>query len=139
MAFRFQNLDHLNQRMISKTPFLSKLVESFISDWLLEIIKPYLDPDQCGMKGLSITHYLLKFLHYIQSSLDSTLPTGVVAAFIDLSKAFNRVDHNSLFQDLYDMNCPSWLLREISLFITKVVIPLKNHFLVALHKGPCLG
>ena len=70
------------------------------------------------MKGLSITHYLLKFLHYIKSSLDSTIPTGVVAAFIDLSKAINRVDHNLLIQDLYEMNCPSWLLRIVFSFLS---------------------
>ena len=38
-----------NLRIISKTPFLSKLYEAYIFDWLIEIISPYLDPDQFGV------------------------------------------------------------------------------------------
>ena len=38
-------------RNIAKTPFLSKVYESFLAEWLIKIIKPYLDPNQCGMKG----------------------------------------------------------------------------------------
>ena len=106
-------------RVISKTPFLSKLYESFVYDWLMDVIKPFLDPDQYGVKGMSITHYLLKFLNFIHTSLDSTKPTAVFAAFIDMSKAFNRVDHNILISDLYDMKCPAWLLRIIISFLSK--------------------
>ena len=76
-------------RIISKTPYISKLYESFLCDWLLEVIKPYLDPDQFGVKGLSITHYLIKFIHFIHKSLDSLSPNAVIATFIDLCKALN--------------------------------------------------
>ena len=51
-------------RNIVKTPFLSKVYESFVGGWLLPIIKPYLDTGQCGLKGFSITHYLMKLLHF---------------------------------------------------------------------------
>ena len=96
-------------RVISKTAFLSKLYESFVCKWLFPVIEKYLDPAQCGVKGLSITHYLIRFIHFIQSSLDNLTPTAVIAAYIDMSKAFNRVDHTLLVQDLYDMHCLSWL------------------------------
>ena len=56
-----------------------------------------------GMKGLSITHFLMQLLHLIHGSLDEATPTAVIAAFIDMSKAYNRVDHNLLIQDLADM------------------------------------
>ena len=102
-------------RVISKTPFLSKLYESFICDWLMEVIRPFLDPDQFGVKGLSITHYLLKLIHSVHTSLDTTNSDAVITAFIDMSKAFNRVDHNLLIADLHDMK-PSWLLRVIYSF-----------------------
>ena len=102
-------------RVISKTPFLSKLYESFICDWLMEVIRPFLDPDQFGVKGLSITHYLLKLIHFVHTSLDTTNSDAVITAFIDMSKAFNRVDHNLLIADLHDMK-PSWLLRVIYSF-----------------------
>ena len=98
-------------RNLSKTPFLSKVYEACLADWLLPIIKPFLDPGQCGMKGLSITHYLIKLLNFTHSILDKKQPYAVLAACIDLSKAFNRVSHDLLVQDLYDMHTPPWLLN----------------------------
>ena len=75
-------------RNISKTPFLSKMYESFLAGWLLPIIQPYLDPGQCG--GLSVTHYIIQLLHFIHSALDKRQPHAVLAACVHLSKAFNR-------------------------------------------------
>jgi hypothetical protein len=43
--------------------------------------------------------------------LDKKQPYAVLAACIDLSKAFNRVSHDLLVQDLYDMHTPPWLLN----------------------------
>ena len=81
-----------------------------MAQWLLNVIKPYIDPGQCGLKGLSITHYLIRLLHFVHSTLDTRNPQAVIAACIDLGKAFNRVDHQIVIQDLYDMKTPSWLL-----------------------------
>ena len=106
-------------RNISKTPFFSKVYESFIADWLLEIVGPFLDPGQCGLKGSSITHYLIQLLHFVFSTLDLRQPHAVLAAFIDLSKAFNRVDHSILIQDLYDMHTPAWLLKIIFSYLSE--------------------
>ena len=67
-------------RNISKTPFLSKVYEAFIAGWLLPIIQPYLDPGQCGgLKGLSVSHYLIKLLDFVHSSWDKKQPTAVLA------------------------------------------------------------
>ena len=114
-------------RVISKTPFMSKLLEAFISEWLLKIISPYLDPDQYGQKGSSITHYLINFLNFIYSTLDSKKPMAVVAAFIDMSKAFNRVDHNILIEDLHSMKCPSWLLKILASFLSDRKLVLEHN------------
>ena len=81
-------------------------------------IKPFLDPNQCGMKGSSITHYLIKLLHFIHSTLDLRKPHAVLAACVDLSKAFDRVDHSLVIQDLYDMNTPSWLLKIVASYLS---------------------
>jgi hypothetical protein len=105
-------------RNIAKTPFLSKVYESFIGGWLLQIIQPFLDPGQCGLKGLSITHYLIKLLQFVHSTLDLKQPHAVLAACIDLSKAFNRVDHTLVIQDLYDMHTPAWLLRIVISYLS---------------------
>ena len=97
-------------RPISKTFFCSKVYESFLGEWIITYIKPYMDPGQYGIKGSSIVHYLIKFLHFIHSTLDLKQPHAVLAALIDLSKAFNRVSHMHVIQDLYDMHAPGWIL-----------------------------
>ena len=100
-------------RNIAKTPFLSKLYESYVCGWLLPIIKPYMDPGQCGLRGSSITHYLIRLLHFIHSTLDRKKPHSELTACVDISKAFNRVDHLLVIEDLYDMHTPTWLLKII--------------------------
>ena len=105
-------------RNIAKTQFFSKVYESFIGGWLLKIIKPFLDPDQCGLKGFSITHYLVKLMHFVQSSLDNRTPHAVLVASVDISKAFNRIDHNLVIQDLYDMQTPAWLLHIVISYLS---------------------
>ena len=81
-------------------------------------IKPYLDPDQCGLKGFSTTDYLIKLLHFVHTTLDHRQPHAVLAACIDLSKAFNRVNHSLEVQDLYDMHTPPWLLRIVISYLS---------------------
>ena len=111
-----ESLDEL--RNIAKTPLLSKVYESFVGGWLLPIIKPYLDPDQCGLRGYSITDYLIKFLHFVHSTLDLRQPHAVLAACVDISKAFNRLDHSLVIQDLYDMQTPGWLLKIVMSYLS---------------------
>ena len=103
-------------RVVSMTHFFSKLYESFLVQWLLPYIQPFLDPGQCGgLKNLSVNHYLIRLVNFIHSSLDTNqnVPKAVLAIMVDMSKAFNRVDHSLCIEDLYDMKCPSWLLNVI--------------------------
>ena len=37
---------------------------------------------------------------------------------IDISKAFNRVDHSLVIQDLFDMHTPGWLLKIVMSYLT---------------------
>ena len=98
---------------------MSKVYESFIAGWLLPIIQPFLDPGQCGgLKGLSVTHYLIKLLEFVHSTWDKRQPHAVLAACVDLSKAFNRVDHSLVIQDLHDMHTPPWLLKIIISYLS---------------------
>ena len=97
-----ESLDHI--RVISKTSFLSKIFEAFLEEWLMSHIAKFLDPNQFGgRKGVSTVHYLVEFLKFINMSIDSVQPHAVLAAMIDLSKAFNRVDHTLVIEDLYAM------------------------------------
>ena len=66
-----------------------------VPDWLLPIVQPFLDPCQFGLKGGSINHYLIKLLKFIHEQLDHKDPHAVAVALVDLSKAFNRVLHQT--------------------------------------------
>ena len=88
-------------RNISGTPFFSKQYESFLSDWLLPFVDPYLDPGQCGgLKRSSTSHYLKKLLHYIQFNLDCPDAHAILMACVDMSKALNRVSHQRVIATL---------------------------------------
>ena len=106
-------------RNLAKTAFFSKVFESFLSEWLLPIVQPYLDPCQYGLKGASINHYLLKLLKFIHEYLDMKNPHAVVMAMVDLSKAFNRVSHQMVIEDRYDMHVPPWLLLILISYLTE--------------------
>ena len=106
-------------RNIASKSFFSKVYESFIGDWIFPFIAPFLDPGQCGgLKGSSITHYLVKLLHFVHSYLDLTQPHAVLLALIDLEKAFNRVSHQHVIEDLADMKVPGWLLLILVSYLT---------------------
>ena len=64
-------------RNIAKTAFFSKNFESFLSDWLMPIVGPYLDPCQYGLKGASINHYMFKLPKFIHEYLDLKNPHAV--------------------------------------------------------------
>ena len=104
---------------MSGTPFFSKQYESFLSDWLLPIVRPFLDPGQCGgLRKSSISHYLVKLLHYIHYNLDKTVPHAVLLGAVDMSKAFNRMSHQQVIEDLFDMRVPGWLLLILISYLT---------------------
>ena len=113
-------------RNISGTPFFSKQYESFLSDWLLPMVEPFLDPGQCGgLRKSSISHYLIKLLHFVQFNLDRPDPHAVLLACVDMSKAFNRVSHQRVIEDLSDMNVPGWLLLILISYLTDRKMVLK--------------
>ena len=113
-------------RNISCTPFFSKVYEAFLSDWLMPIVEPFLDPANCGgLRGTSISHYLVRLLHFIHMNVDKAEPHAVVMAMIDLSKAFNRVDHTLVIEDLHDMHVPGWLLKILISYLTNRSMVLK--------------
>ena len=106
-------------RPISLTPFFSKVTEHFVIMWLLEYIENQIDFRQYGgVKGNSITHYLIEFINFILSNQENRVPTAVLACLIDFSKAFNRQNHNILITKLSDMGVPAWLLRIVMSFLS---------------------
>ena len=106
-------------RNIASTAFFSKQYEAFIGKWIFPFIEPYLDPGQCGgLRGSSISHYLVRLLHFVHGYLDLKQPHAVLLAMIDLEKAFNRVSHQLVIEDLADMKVPGWLLLILISYLT---------------------
>ena len=106
-------------RPISLTNFFSKVTEHFVVHWLLEFIGDLIDFRQYGgMKGNSITHYLIEFVNFILANQDSRSPTAILACMVDFSKAFNRQNHNILITKLSDLGVPGWLLKIVMAFLT---------------------
>jgi hypothetical protein len=109
-----------NTRNIASTAYLSKQYETFIGDWIFPYIEPFIDPGQCGgLKSSSITHYLVRLLHFVHRYLDMKQPHAVLLALIDLEKAFNRVSHQLVIEDLADMHMPGWLLLILISYLTE--------------------
>ena len=53
-------------RPISLTSFFSKVMEQFVVMWLLQVIGSKLDFRQYGgMKGNSVSHYLIELVNFI--------------------------------------------------------------------------
>ena len=105
-------------RPISLTPFFSKVTEHFVVQWLLDVIGPKIDFRQYGgLRGNSISHYIIEFINFILSSQDSSEQTAVLACFIDFQKAFMRQNHNILIEKLSDLDVPGWLLKIIISFL----------------------
>ena len=94
-------------RIISLTSFFSKVLESFVVDWLKEYIGKQMDPKQFGgNKGDSTNHYMIELINFILYNLDYNEPVAVLLCTIDFAKAFNRIDHNLVIIRLSDMGVP---------------------------------
>ena len=114
---------------ISLTPFYSKVAEHFVVSWLLEFIGHKIDFRQYGgLKGNSITHYIIEFVNFILSCQDSPEQTAVLACMVDFSKAFNRQDHNIIITKLSDLGVPGWLLKIVMTFLQdrKMIVRYKG-------------
>ena len=81
----YQDTDDL--RKISGTKNFSNFVEALLSEPIIQDMAPNMDPSQYGnVKGLSIQHYLVKFVNKILTILDSNNDlekNAVIAQFID--------------------------------------------------------
>ena len=57
-------------------------------------------------------------MNFILFNQDMKDPHLVLACMVDYSKAFNRMDHNTLVTILSDMGVPGWLLKLVIAFLT---------------------
>jgi hypothetical protein len=107
---------------MSDTPLILplKILDFHVCNMMMPFIEPFIDPGQCGgLKNSSITHYLVKLLHFVHVKLDLKQPHAVLLALIDMEKAFNRVSHQLVIEDLADMKVPGWLLLILISYLTE--------------------
>ena len=108
-------------RNLGLTPFLSKRLEWFLIQWIWPYISPHIDLDQLGgLPGCSVNHYLIQMIDFIHKNLDNgqKKPTAVLTGLVDFSKAFNRIDHNTIVTILSDLNIPTCALRLIMSYLS---------------------
>ena len=109
-------------RPISLTADLSRDFNKFLVSLLLAYIRHRFHPAQFGgMKGGSITHYLILFFHFILSNTDHKArnPKAIIASYIDFSKGFNRLNHNKILIRLSDWKTPTWILKIVASYLTQ--------------------
>ena len=95
----------------------------------MDYIKDKLDFQQYGgLRGNSITHYLIEFINFILWKQDGSDQVAILACMVDFSKAFNRQNHNILITKLCDMGVPGWLLKIVIAF-------LKDRRMIVRYKG----
>ena len=105
-------------RPISLTSLLSKVAESFITQWTRKDILPQIDSQQFGcLPGRSTTHSLLDLTNDLYKSLDSP---GNICSLVttDYSKAFDRVDHSLAITTMLELGLRPSLARWIANFLT---------------------
>ena len=68
---------------------------------------------------------LVRLLHFIHARINRSTPHAVVLALVDLSKAFNRVDHCLVIEDIHDMKVPAWLLKILISYLTHRTMVVK--------------
>ena len=106
-------------RPISLTPTLSKICESFVSDWLISSIKNKIDKRQFGsLKNSSTTHNLISLVHHLLKETDAS-KCAVRVFLLDFSKAFDLIDHNILLHKLLELNVPPTIFNWIKSFLTE--------------------
>ena len=114
-------------RPISLTPVLSKILESYISNWLWDHLKDKLAKNQYGgIKTLSTVDALIHMVHQWQEAIHNHNSARVL--LLDFRKAFDLVDHNILVEKLVYFNVPNILIRWIAHFLChrKIRVKLQN-------------
>ena len=104
-------------RPISLTPTLSKVMERFVWQWIMEDIGSCIDIRQFGsLPGSSTAHALISMIHHWLQSADKS--NCVRAFFLDFSKAFDRIDHQVVCKKMMDMKIDITLRRWVQSFLS---------------------
>ncbi|XP_044019201.1 uncharacterized protein LOC122859587 isoform X2 [Aphidius gifuensis] len=103
-------------RQVSLLPNFSKIFEKLIYDIILSYFSPYQSHSQHGFtKRRSTCSNLLTFTEYVMSKLNNNQQVDVI--YTDLSKAFDKINWNTLIVKLYQINLPLCIIKLISSYL----------------------
>ena len=111
-------LDKANYRPISLLPIVSKVFEKLIQKQINNYIRPHLSPYLCGFrKGFNTQQALLSLIENWKRVLDKQGFGGAV--LMDLSKAFDTLNHELLIAKLHAYGFSKCSLRYLHSYLTK--------------------
>ncbi|XP_030847026.1 uncharacterized protein LOC115926449 [Strongylocentrotus purpuratus] len=103
-------------RPISLLCHLFKLFERLILNRLGPVTEQHLIPEQAGFRpGRSCTGQVLNLTQHVEDGFEKNEPTGVV--FVDLTAAYDTVNHRILLDKLYTMTKDSHLTKLIQMLL----------------------
>ena len=106
-----------NYRPISLLCSLSKVLERIVFSRMAETVADSISNSQFGsMRGRSSQQQLLVMLSEIYSHKQSKLSSDIV--YLDISKAFDSVDHNTLFSKLVSLDLADYLLYWLRAYLS---------------------
>ena len=107
-----------NYRPISVLPVVSKLFERIMQNQISSYLEEYLSPCLCGYrKGYSTKYALLGFIEKWKQMLDKQGYAGAI--IMDLSKAFDTINHELLLAKLHAYGFDKEALRLIRSYLTE--------------------
>lgn len=91
-------------RPVTQTNIYSKLLEGFMFNRIYDQVKCKLNENQYGgLRKSSTAHDLVSLFNFVYKSLEKH-NTCFVLVLLDLSKAFDLVDHSVLIKSLLDID-----------------------------------
>ncbi|CAH1251249.1 MFHAS1 [Branchiostoma lanceolatum] len=105
-------------RPISLISTLGKVQERFVLNRFLPLIKPWIKDQFAYMPKSSTTAALVKAYQSWLTSVDNKQPSVVRVLLADMSKAFDKVDHGILLQQLSTRGIPTTILTWINSYLS---------------------
>jgi hypothetical protein len=105
-------------RNISLTPFLSKLCERIILDNLTPVLSKVISRTQFGSRKGTSTEHLIAFLLDLAAEATDKGSGVVGVTSLDFSKAFNRMSHDVLIDNLVAAGADAWIIKVIESYLS---------------------
>ena len=110
------SLNKENYRPVSILPHLSKVFERILYKQIDSFMKNKFSPYLCGFrKNHNAQYSLLKMIENWKKQLDNGEKVGVI--FMDLSKAFDTINHNLLLAELKAYGFSNQVLRLLQSYL----------------------